>query len=256
MRLSPEEPMPVVTSPDLTRTTADAHREPPPTGSVLVIDDDPDIQLVVEVALDDAGVAAVPALTAQQGLLAAREQPVDVVLLDLRLPGLHGLEALPSLRASSPVPIIVITAQTAGQDIATALLNGADDYLTKPFSTRELVARVTAQMAPVRWPDPIGLEGLEVCPATGRVEAQGVLVPFTATEARLLAHLARCADRVVSPSELLHAVWGHRSPGDLRIVTSMVQRVRSKIGDAGVPHLLTYIPEVGYRISGDLRSAG
>jgi DNA-binding response OmpR family regulator len=217
-------------------------------GSILVIDDDPDIQLVIGVALEDAGFAVVPALTAEQGLLAAREQAVDLALLDLRLPGLHGLEALPSLRATSPIPILLITAQTAGPDIATALLKGADDYLTKPFSTRELVSRVRAHLAPLPWPECVQLEGLEVCPATGQVSVDGDLVPLTTAELRLLAHLVHAGGRVLGPNELLRDVWGHRSAGDLRIVASMVQRVRSKTGDVGIPHLLIYSPESGYQV--------
>ena len=150
------------------------------TRSVLVVDDDPDIQLVLQFALEDAGYRPLPAPTGEAGLLIAHEADPDAALVDLRLPGLHGLDLIPSLRATSPMPILIITAQTAGRDTTTALSLGADDYLTKPFATRDLIHRLTTQLA-TPTPADAGDGRLRVTP-TGQVLLDGEPVTLTCAE--------------------------------------------------------------------------
>lgn len=209
----------------------------PGTGSVLVIDDDPDIQFVLQFALEDAGYQPLPALTGEAGLLIATETAPDAALVDLRLPGLHGLELIPSLRATSPMPILVITAQTAGPDTTTALRLGADDYLTKPFVPRDLIHRITTQLAT---PAVAGTTAphLQVDPHSGQVILNGVPVALTCTERRLLVALIAANGRSVGPTELLREVWGYRAPGDHAVVTSMITRLQDRLTTAGAPHLL------------------
>jgi DNA-binding response OmpR family regulator len=209
----------------------------PNTRSVLVIDDDPDIQLVLDFALEDAGYQPLPAPTGEAGLLIAAETPPDAALVDLRLPGLHGLDLIPTLRATSPMPILVITAQTAGPDTTTALRLGADDYLTKPFAPRDLIHRISTQLTTPTLPStPAGR--LRADPDRGRLMLDGEPLALTCTERRLLAALVAANGRSVGPTELLHEVWGYRSPGDHTVVTSMINRLQDRLAAAGAPQLL------------------
>lgn len=209
------------------------------TRSVLVVDDDPDIQLVLEFALENAGYRPLQAATGEDGLLICHEADPDAALVDLRLPGLHGLELIPSLRATSPMPIMIITAQTAGRDTTTALTLGADDYLTKPFTTRDLLHRLSTQLTPPSPTPPDAGDGhLRIAP-TGQVLLDGEPVTLTCTERRLLAVLVSANGRSVGPNELLRDVWGYRSPGDHTVVTSMVRRLQDRLTTAAAPDLLT-----------------
>jgi DNA-binding response OmpR family regulator len=217
------------------------------TGPILVIDDDPDIQFVLEVTLEQAGLTAVPALTGEQGLLIAADLPLQAALVDLRLPGLHGLELIPTLRASSPMPIIVITAQTEGAGPATALGLGADDYLTKPFAPRDLIHRLTAQLAPPPGA-PTGTGRLTQDPVAGHVRVDGHPLPLTQVEQRLLATLLAAGDRPVGANELLRQVWGYTTPGDHTVVASMVTRVQRRLAMSGAPELIRALPTGQYRL--------
>jgi DNA-binding response OmpR family regulator len=208
------------------------------TRSVLVIDDDPDIQLVLEFALEDAGYRPLPAPTGEAGLLIASETTLAAALVDLRLPGLHGLDLIPSLRATSPMPILVITAQTAGRDTTTALCLGADDYLTKPFATRDLIHRLTTQLTTLTPAPGVAGPGRLRITSTGDVLLDGEPVALTCAEHRLLVALVTANGRSVGPNELLGDVWGYRSPGDHAVVTSMVNRLQTQLATAGAPRLL------------------
>lgn len=216
-----------------------------PTRSILVIDDDPDIQLVLGFTLEEAGLRPVAAVTGEQGLQLAAEGPVDAALVDLRLPGLNGLELIPSLRARSPMPIIVITAQTEGTDTATALRLGADDYLTKPFTPRDLIRRLTAQLAPC--PAAVAWGRLAVDP-TNAVRFDGRRVELTLAERRLLVTFMAAGGRALGPNELLTQVWGYPGPGDHTIVASMIGRVQDRLEQAGGAGLLVAEPPARYRL--------
>ena len=219
--------------------------EPSPSGtrrrtrSVLIVDDDPDIQLVLEFALEDAGYRPLPAATGEDGLLIAHEADPDAALVDLRLPGLHGLDLIPSLRATSPMPIVIITAQTAGRDTTTALGLGADDYLTKPFATRDLLHRLDTQLTgPTLPPVDAGDDRLRFTP-TGQVLLDGEPVTLTCTERRLLVAMVTANGRSLGPNELLRDVWGYRSPGDHTVVSAVINRLQDRLVTAGAPDLLT-----------------
>jgi DNA-binding response OmpR family regulator len=209
----------------------------PDTPSVLVIDDDPYIQLVLDFALEDAGYQPLPAPTGKAGLLIATETPPDAALVDLRLPGLHGLDLIPTLRATSPMPILVITAQTAGPDTTTALRLGAEDYLTKPFGPRDLLHRIRTQLATPTLPS-TAAGRFRVDPDRGWVLLDGEPLVLTCTERRLLAALIGANGRSLGPTELLREVWGYRSPGDHTVVSCMVDRVQGRLTDAGALRLL------------------
>jgi DNA-binding response OmpR family regulator len=204
----------------------------PDTRSVLVIDDDPDIQLVLDFALEDAGYQPLPAATGEAGLLIATETPPDATLVDLRLPGLPGLDLIPTLRATSPMPILVITAQTAGPDTTTALRLGADDYLTKPFAPRDLLHRISTQLTTPTLPDQTAGR-LCADPDHGRLLLDGEPLALTCTERRLLTALAAADGKSLGPNELLREVWGYRSPGDHTVVTSMITRLQARLTAAG-----------------------
>jgi DNA-binding response OmpR family regulator len=215
--------------------------------TVLVVEDDEGISFLLEVALEEAGFRVLTAPTGEAGLLAAAEQDLAAALVDLRLPGIQGWELVPTLRANSGIPIIVMTAQTAGEDLINGLSRGADDMLTKPFSNHDLINRLRAQCStPVGSPQ--GSVGpLALNPQTRQVLSGGVSLQLTSVEFRLLEYFILVGDRIASRDELLRNVWGYAGPGDARVVDHMVNRLRSKIEiDPRDPQLLFTIPGLGY----------
>jgi DNA-binding response OmpR family regulator len=218
--------------------------------TILVIDDDPHIQFVLQVMLEDANLRVLPAFTAEAGLLIAAERQVDLALVDLRLPGLSGLDVLPSLRATSPMPILVITAHGEGTDVITGLDRGADDYLTKPFSRWDLITRVTSQLAGYHDGPATTVGRLQLLPEKSQVLLDGQPIALSRTEASALARLMAADGGVVSSAELLRSPWGYRRTGDNRVVASMITRLRAKLGDNPTdPQILLDEPGRGYRIS-------
>ncbi|MGV1003458.1 MAG: response regulator [Candidatus Nanopelagicales bacterium] len=221
--------------------------------AVMVVEDDPEIRMVISIALEDEGFRVLEAESGERALLLAQDEDPDVVLVDLRLPGIHGFDVVRSLRATSRVPIIVVTAQADSEDVVTGLEAGADDYVTKPFVTKELVARVRAQIR--RSGDEPGDEGLLECgevklhPDTAEASVAGRMIPLSPTEYKLLAELIGARERVVSRDDLLRNVWGYRNPGDGRVVDNLVYRLRAKMEpDPAEPiHLLT-VRGFGYRL--------
>lgn len=219
----------------------------------MVVEDDPEIRMVIAIALEDEGFRVLEADSGERALLLAQDEDPDVVLVDLRLPGIHGFDVVRSLRATSRVPIIVVTAQADSEDVVTGLEAGADDYVTKPFVTKELVARVRAQIR--RTGDEPGDEGLLECgevklhPDTAEASVAGRMIPLSPTEYKLLAELIGARERVVSRDDLLRNVWGYRNPGDGRVVDNLVYRLRAKMEpDPAEPiHLLT-VRGFGYRL--------
>ena len=218
--------------------------------TILVIDDDPHIHFVLQVILEDTQLRVLPAFTAEAGLLIAAERTVDLALVDLRLPGLSGLDVIPSLRATSPMPILVITAHGEGTDVITGLDRGADDYLTKPFSRWDLITRVTSQLAGYHDGPATTVGRLQLLPEKSQVLLDGQPIALSRTEASALSRLMAANGGAVRATELLHSPWGYRRPGDIRVVTSMVTRLRTKLGDDPThPQILLDEPGRGYRIS-------
>ena len=164
--------------------------------------------------------------------------------------------SIPSLRATSPMPILVITAHGEGSEVITGLDRGADDYLTKPFGRWDLITRVTSQLAGYHDGPATTVGRLQLLPEKSQVLLDGQPIPLSRTEASVLARLMAADGGVVSSTELLRSPWGYRRAGDNRVVVSMVARLRAKLGDDPTdPQILLDEPGRGYRISTSTRSA-
>ena len=224
------------------------------TRSVLVVEDDDAIRLVLRTNLEDEGYRVVESVTAEQALVQMIDERVDVVLVDLRLPGIQGLDLIRSLRATSQVPIIIVTAQTDSHDVVAGLEAGADDYVTKPFVSKELMARIRTLLRRVGTVDANGPRALSCGPITLNPEAaevrrHGVPVGVSRIEFQVLAELIAAHGKVLSRDYLLRTVWGYGNAGDGRVVDNLIYRLRSKIeDDPANPELLTTVRGFGYRM--------
>jgi DNA-binding response OmpR family regulator len=222
-------------------------------GVVLVVDDDVMVRDVVGRYLGRAGYHVTVAGDGEQALLAALTAPPDLVVLDLMLPGLPGLEVCRRLRAAGPVPVVMLTALGEEEDRITGLELGADDYITKPFSPRELVLRVASVLRRSRAPQPVNQlppvtdGGLLVDLAARRAVLDGEELGLTTREFDLLAFLIRHPGRAFTRSELLEQVWGWTF-GDQSTVTVHVRRLREKVEvDPTAPERIATVWGVGYR---------
>ena len=223
--------------------------------TILVVDDEPTIVEVVELYLRREGFEV---LTAADGpsALAALERRPDLVVLDLMLPGVSGLEITGRLRAAGRLPIIILTARGEEADRVVGLELGADDYVVKPFSPRELVARVKAvlrrtqpEAAPAVGADTLALGGLRLDTAARSATLDGRPLSLTAREFDLLAFLMRHPGQVFTREQLLDNVWGYTFASDMSTVTVHIRRLREKIeADPASPALLTTVWGVGYRL--------
>ncbi|MFF9772660.1 response regulator transcription factor [Streptomyces sp. NPDC013978] len=220
---------------------------------VLVVDDDPTVAEVVAGYLDRAGHAVDRAGDGPAALARAAEHWPDLVVLDLMLPGMDGLEVCRRLRAQAPVPVIMLTARGDEDDRILGLEVGADDYVTKPFSPRELVLRVESVLRRARTapgavpPAPLRSAGLTVDPAARRATKNGVELALTLREFDLLAFFLRNPGRAHSREDLMREVWGWDF-GDLSTVTVHVRRLRGKVeDDPAHPWLIQTVWGVGYR---------
>ncbi len=226
---------------------------------VLVVDDDPTVSEVVARYLERDGYAVETVADGRTALDRALAEPPDLVILDLMLPGIDGLEVCRRLRALAPVPIVILTARGQENDRIVGLDLGADDYVAKPFSTKELVARVRAVLRRARGPlAPSGPDApsvyadgdLEVDVAARQARLAGAVVSLTAREFELLAFLVRHPGRAFRREELLEGVWGYRY-GDTSTVTVHVRRLREKIEpDPSAPVRIATVWGVGYRWEG------
>lgn len=222
--------------------------------TIFVLEDEPDISRLVQYHLESAGYTVRAYTTAGRILNDAERQPPALFLLDIMVPGGDGLDLCRRLRlnpALSIVPIIFLTARAAENDRVIGLDAGADDYITKPFSTRELVARVKAVLR--RFERPVAsavlkFEAIEIDAGAMQLRVNGELVTTTATEFRLLDYLARHPGRVFSRDHLLDAVWGDARFVTPRSVDVYVRRIREKIeADAEEPRYLKTMRGAGYR---------
>jgi DNA-binding response OmpR family regulator len=222
---------------------------------VLVVEDDATISEVVVRYLEREGLEVRAVADGRDALAAAAEAWPDLVVLDLMLPGIDGLEVCRRLRARGPVPVIMLTARGDEEDRVLGLELGADDYVVKPFSPRELTARVRAVLrraAGTEVPDGVGVHvidagGLHIDLHAREVRKDDVPVTLTAREFDLLAHVARNPRRAFSREELLDRVWGF-SFGDTATVTVHVRRLREKVEtDPSSPTHLVTVWGVGYR---------
>jgi DNA-binding response OmpR family regulator len=222
---------------------------------VLIIEDDRNVSEVVARYLEREGYQVDIVDDGSVGLERALADPPDLVLLDLMLPSLGGLEVCRRLRASVPVPVIMLTARGEESDRIAGLELGADDYVAKPFSPRELTARVKAVLrratgvlaAPYAEATVLRGGSLEVDPVTHEAHVDGRLVALTAKEFDLLVHLMRYPRRAFRREELLEDVWGF-SYGDTSTVTVHIRRLREKIeADPSAPRHVCTVWGVGYR---------
>ncbi|MFZ5878649.1 MAG: response regulator transcription factor [Chloroflexota bacterium] len=218
---------------------------------ILVIDDEPSIVNLVSAYLKPEGYEVYTALDGPSGLKAARAYKPDLIVLDVMLPGMDGIELLSRLRRESEVYVILLTARTEETDKIVGLSVGADDYVTKPFSPRELTARVKAALRRIKAGPGAGGEGgvlsfrhLRIDIGARQVTVDDQLVDLTAIEFDLLRALAENHGRVLTREQLLEKVWGGTYFGEMRVVDVHLGHVRQKLGDGG---LIATVRGVGYR---------
>jgi len=223
--------------------------------TILVVDDEPKIATLARDYLEHAGFAVLVAGEGRAALALARSRRPDLVVLDLGLPGLDGLDVARALRRDSDVPILMLTARTDETDRIAGLELGADDYVTKPFSPRELVARVRAilrrtELATTLADAPIRILDVELDPARLRVSIAGRPVDLTPTEFTLLATLARQPGRVFTRSQLLDAIHGVAFDAYERAIDGHVRNLRRKLEpDPAHPRYLQTVHGAGYRFA-------
>jgi two-component system KDP operon response regulator KdpE len=229
--------------------TADAPR-------ILVIEDEPEIRRFLRASLAAHGFAVREAETGKSGLVDAASSPPDVVILDLGLPDIDGLVVIKELRGWSRVPTIVLSARGQESDKIAALDAGADDYLTKPFSVGELLARLRvalrhqAQSAEENASSLFTAGNLEVDLARRQTRVAGEMVHLTPTEYRLLTLLIKSAGRVLTHRQLLKEVWGPDSTQEAHYLRVYVNQLRKKLGDdSATPRLIMTEPGIGYRFA-------
>jgi DNA-binding response OmpR family regulator len=223
--------------------------------TVLVIDDDPSMRDILSVLAQQHGFAIQFAENGTDGLRMAEQSDIDLVLLDLTLPGLTGFDVCRRLRAAGvEIPIIMVSASTDVVDVVVGLEIGADDYITKPFELRELAARINAKLRRQRStqsqvrPGRLKFPGLVVDIGRHEVLRDGQPVSLTPTEFDLLALLSASPGRVISRSEMIQKVWGQGADLDLRSVDAHVYRLRRKIEPEGPrPTYIHAVPGIGYR---------
>ena len=223
---------------------------------VLVVDDEPHIRTVLRGYLEAAGFAVAEAADGESAVDQVRRQPPDLVLLDIMLPGIDGLEALRQLRTFSDVYVILVTARTEEIDKLVGLGVGADDYITKPFSPREVAARVKAVLrrdrgvraAPAAV---LRFDGLTIDKDAREVRVDGAAVNLSALEFDVLSALAQAPGRVFSRRQLLEGVWGYDFFGDERVVDVHIRGLRARLrDDAASPRLIATVRGVGYKFTG------
>ncbi|MEO6570083.1 MAG: response regulator transcription factor [Ilumatobacteraceae bacterium] len=223
--------------------------------TLLFIEDDDGIRLALRLALEDEGYEVHESANGRDGLALFRDNDIDLVLLDLRLPDMSGFDVCRALRTESIVPIIIITAQTDTYDMVAGLEAGADDYVTKPVVPKELAARIRALLRRVH------LQEATAVPSTSRFgdvelrREQGIVLKnghelnLTKTEFRLLCEFADHAGAVLSRDQLLERVWGYEYLGDSRLVDAHVRRLRLKVEDQpDDPQLIVTARGIGYRL--------
>jgi two-component system KDP operon response regulator KdpE len=219
---------------------------------ILVIDDEPQMRRLLRVALEAADYRVFEAATGREGLAEAASRQPDAILLDLGLPELDGMEVLRRLREWTSTPVLVLSVQDAGEDKVRALDLGADDYVTKPFDTPELLARLRVLLRRTQPPEePVFERGpLRIDFASRLVHVNGSEVALTATEYALLRVLARHAGKIVTQKQLLTAVWGPNAAEQAQYLRVFMSHIRRKLAAAGLPpEAIRTETGVGYRLT-------
>lgn len=229
--------------------------------TILVVDDEPSLRETISYALRRDGFNVEVAAEGHRALTIARERKPDLVVLDVMLPGLDGLQVCRALRKESSVPILMLSARGEELDRVLGLEIGADDYLTKPFAMRELIARIKANLRRVQIESDrnamqpastsgIAIGDLRIDPEARRARVNGADLALKPREFDLLLYLAQHQDRVVSRDQVLRDVWGHEMSIDTRTVDVHIRWLRQKLAESGgqVPSIETS-RKVGYRLS-------
>ncbi len=224
--------------------------------TILVVDDEPAIVDVLTYNLEKAHYRVIAARDGDEALEQVRRQRPDLVILDLMLPGLDGLEVCRTIRREGDLPIIMLTARDEEIDRVVGLELGADDYVVKPFSMRELMARVKSVLRRTSATKSTAEEMLSIYLLTldadrHEVHWDGILFSLSALEFELLHTFMRHAGQVLTREQLLNLVWGYDYTGDLRVVDTAVKRLRSKLRalDPGAAELLSTVRGVGYKLT-------
>ena len=222
------------------------------TAKILVVDDDPAISEMLTIVLQNEGFDTVVVGDGNDAVTAAQEHDPDLILLDVMLPGMSGIDVCRTVREFSTMPIVMLTARTDTVDVVLGLESGADDYITKPFKPKELIARVRARLR--RSPEEsaesttIRVGEVEIDTAGHEVTRGGEVINLTPIEFDLLTTLASRPGQVFSREELLEKVWGYRKSGDTRLVNVHVQRLRSKVErDPDDPQVVLTVRGIGYK---------
>jgi DNA-binding response OmpR family regulator len=228
-----------------------------PVAKILVVDDEPNIREVVGLYLRRDGHEVVSATDGEEALEVFRQSEPDLVVLDLMLPKLSGLEVCRRMRAEKRIPLIMLTARGEEEERIVGLSLGADDYVVKPFSPRELAARVAAVLRRVEESSGLSdrkvlsFKGLEIDPNTREVLVDGEPATLTAREFDLLYHMASTPGRVYTRDQLMETVWGYTFSADTSTVTVHMRRLREKVEpDPASPRYLQTVWGVGYRFGG------
>jgi DNA-binding response OmpR family regulator len=226
---------------------------------ILVIEDEKDIAELIRLHLEDLGFRVIVARDGNTGLMRAASESWDLIVLDLRLPGFDGLEICRRIRQESPTtPVMMVTSKSSELDRVVGLEVGADDYVTKPFSILELMARVKAilrrselrERAPREDLKTVEIGCVVIDAARRCVDVRGARIELTAREFDLLLHFARNPGRVFRRTELLDSIWGYGHDGYEHTVNSHINRLRSKIEiDPRRPELVVTVRGVGYKLN-------
>ena len=224
---------------------------------ILLVEDEPAIQELLAFNVMQCGFHAIQANDASSAMAHIGRELPDMILLDWMLPGTSGIELARRLRAEQRtrnIPIIMLTARTDERDKVLGLESGADDYITKPFSPRELMARIRAVLrrrAPQMSDETVGVQGLELSPTTHRVTANGQQIELGPTEFRLLHFFMTHPERVYSRSQLLDQVWGDHVFVEERTVDVHIRRLRQALEPSAMDRMVQTVRGSGYRFSGN-----
>lgn len=236
---------------------------PPPnavtrtTVHILVVEDERAIQKMLKLSLERTGHQVSLARTGGEALRMVRHEPIELVLLDILLPDMSGFDVCRDIRRFSDVPVVMLTALNRTEDIVQGFSLGADDYITKPFSLREVQGRIDAILRRIRWiearplSDQYQLNGIMLNERMQTVNVRGKDIHLTPIEFRLLRYLIHRPDRPISKEELFSEVWGYELVGGTNLVEVAIRRLRSKIEeDPSKPALIVTVHTVGYKFIG------